>query len=160
MVPQHSSSTLGTIGAISLVAGIVAIGYEVPFFGPLISLTLPIITLRLRRPLWGSTPWTISSLSSWLAWVGLWLPALLSLATPLFYFANLNSSTGWLILPLCGPESTTAWVVPPLASAAVCAGGATAGARVGRSWPWVIAAWLAPWAHQLVQQLMPHRFIC
>jgi len=99
--PPEPPSTPATVGAIALVAAIVGVGYGVPFFGPLISFTVPMITHGFRRQLWGAVSRPTSLRSSILAWVGLWLPGFLSLVTQPFYPINLNSSTGWLITRDC-----------------------------------------------------------
>ena len=134
--------------------------YALPFVGLPISLALPLITHGSRRYLWSSVSPRTSLICSILAWTGLWLPGLADFLTPLFYLAHIEISTTWLILPLCGPANLAATTLPALAATAVCTIGLLTSAVNRRPWPWVVAAWLAPWTHQTVFLLIPHEIIC
>ncbi len=163
---RHRSQTTVRGGQLSLrtvalVIGIVLVSaatYGIPFFGPMASLLLIWLTHEARRLLWPSATERQSIAASVLAWVGLWLPGLLYTFTPLHHEADISFSTSWLIIPLCGPDNVNALVLPAAAATAVCLLG-LASARC-RPWPWVLAAWLAPWAHLAVFSLIPHSFIC
>jgi hypothetical protein len=82
--------------------------YAVPFLGFPLSLGLPVLTYRVRQFLWPSVTDRTSRVCSFLAWVGLWLPALVDFFTPWFYANGVEISTSWLIIPLAGPDSIDA----------------------------------------------------
>lgn len=134
--------------------------YAAPFYGVALSLALPVVTHLGRRHLWPDACRRTSLVCSLLAWVGLWLPAIVDFSTPLFYNAGIQISTSWLLIPLCGPDSRAAWFVPAAAAATVCALGLAVAMAQRRPWAWLAAAWLAPWAHYAVLSLMSTEFIC
>ena len=146
------------------IAMLVFIGYALPFFGLFASLCLPLVTHTARRYLWPEAPNAYSIGWSLTAWVGLWLPGLLSVMTPLFAGpegdGGLEISTGWLVIPLCGPDSLNAVLLPALAASATCLAGLLGAVATRRGWSWVAAAWLAPWVHHLVFTQIPHEFFC
>lgn len=133
--------------------------YAVPFLGFPLSLGLPVLTYRVRRFLWPSVTDRASRVCSVLAWVGLWLPALVDFFTPWFYANGMAVSTSWLLIPLAGPDSIDAVLMPALAATGVIMLGLLLSAVIRRPWPWVLAAWLAPWVHQFMLSLIPHTFI-
>lgn len=163
-LPRNPSARLARAGVIFGLAMLVLIAYALPFFGLLASLCLPFVTHASRRHLWPDASNTHSITWSLLAWVGLWLPGLLSVFTPVFAGSEgdggLEVSTVWLVIPLCAPDSLNAVLLPALAAAVTCLAGllVTVAARWG--WPWVAAAWLAPWVHYLVFTQIPHEFFC
>jgi hypothetical protein len=79
--------------------------------------------------------------------------------SPVFYSRGIEISTSWLIIPLAGPDSGAAVLWPALAATGVMVLGLLLTTLIRRPWPWVLAAWLAPWAHQLVLSQIPHQFI-
>jgi hypothetical protein len=123
------------------------------------SVALPVLTHQFRRYLWPSVTPRTSLVFSVLAWVGLWLPGLFGFFTPLFYAAGIEISTSWLIIPLAGPDRMAAVLGPAFAATGVMMLGLLISALIRRPWPWVLAAWLAPWVHQAVLSLIPHQFI-
>jgi hypothetical protein len=145
---------------VALIAAVAGCAYAIPLIGLPLSLILPLLTHRLRRYLWSPVPSRSSLIWSLVAWAGLWWPALLGLFTPLLSWAGIEISTSWLIIPLCGPDNLAAVIVPALAAAVVCALGAAGASVIRHPWPWVLTAWLAPWAHQLTLALLPHEMIC
>ena len=163
MTTPHTPAAPATRARAGIFTGVVLLvllTYAAPFYGVTLSLILPFLTHAKRRHLWPSTSRRTSLLCSLLAWVGLWLPAVVDFTTPLFYEAGVQISTSWLIIPLCGPDSLTAWFVPAAAAAVVCALGLAGAMAHGRPWPWLAAAWLAPWAHLAVFSLMSTEFVC
>ena len=146
------------------IATLVFIAYALPFFGLLISLLLPFVTHTARPHLWPAAPTARSLAWSALAWVGLWLPGLVTLFTPVLGGTEgdggFEPSTLWLVLPLCAPDSLAAVLLPALAAAATCLAGLLGAVATRRGWAWVAAAWLAPWVHQLVTAQIPHEFFC
>lgn len=146
------------------VALLVFITYALPFFGLLASLSLPLVTHRARRYLWPETPSGYSIAWSVMALVGLWLPGLLTISTPMLAGPEEGGgwevSTLWLVIPLCAPDNLNAVLLPALAATATCLAGLLGAAATRRGWPWVVAAWLAPWAHQVVFAQIPHEFFC
>lgn len=139
---------------------VVLIAYAVPSLGLLASLCLPLVTHRFRHHLWPEASTARSIGWSVLAWAGLWAPALTDLFTPAFRAAGVDVSTTWLVIPLCAPTGLGAVVVPAVASAVTCGAGLLCALATRRRWVWVVAAWLAPWAHQLVYSRLPHEFFC
>jgi hypothetical protein len=163
MTTPHAPAPPTTRARAGIFAGAVLLAlltYAAPFFGFVLSLALPVVTHRGRRYLWPSTSRRTSLVCSLLAWVGLWLPAIVDFSTPLFYEAGLQVSTSWLIIPLCGPDSPAAWFVPAVAAATVCALGLAAAMAHRRPWAWLAAAWLAPWVHYAAFSLMATEFVC
>lgn len=101
---------------------------------------------------------------SWIAWAGLWWPGVLSIFAP---FDGTESegggmvvSTIWLLIPLCAPTGTAAWVLPAVAVAATALVGLLSAVSTRRVWAWVAAMWLAPWVHHLVFSLLGPEYIC
>jgi len=123
------------------VPGILA--FTIPLVGFLASLLLPFFAARLRSRLWPQTSPTIGHLCAALAVIGLWLPALLAVAS----LGQVGSgATTWLIIPLCAPAGTSL-VVPALLATAAYLSGITVSALVRNPWPWVLGAWAAPLAY-------------
>ena len=151
--PQPTTTAITAVATALVVFLVVAMSYGAPFLGAQISLVLFFFPAML-----GPRVWQTTKRASWAwsgaAWLGLWLPALVGFFTPFFI------STTWLLIPLCGPDSNAALFLPALAAAAICLPGALASMLTRRPWPWVAAAWLAPWIHQLVFSLIPSEFIC
>jgi hypothetical protein len=141
---------------------LVFIAYALPFFGLFASLGLPFVTHSYRRYLWPQASKTRSLTWSLVAWVGLWLPGLLYFFTPVFdgALAGKEVSTFWLMIPLCAPDSLNAVLLAALAAAVTGLAGLLGSVATRHPWPWVAAAWLAPWVHQLVSSQIPHEFLC
>lgn len=142
------------------IALLVLIAYALPFFGFLASLCLPFVTQTYRRHLWSKASSTYSMAWSLLAWAGLWLPGLVHFFTPAFYEVGVEVSIAWLIIPLCEPIGLNAVLVPASAAAVTCLVGLLGAVATRHAWPWVAAAWLAPWVHYLVFSQIPHEFLC
>ncbi len=143
--------------AVTALSGLVLAGYGVPFFGLPVSLLIPLAAYQFGGHLWPDTPGRRRIGLGFLGWLGLWLPAIAYITTPLLSAAGLDLSTGWLVIPLCGPTASLAVVIPAVAASLVVAAGATTSALGRTPWPWVMAAWLAPWAHQLAFAACPTR---
>lgn len=143
---------------------LVFIAYALPFFGFFASMCVPLLTHAARRYLWPETPSAYSIAWSVMAWVGLWLPAVLSFFTPALAGpeegGGFEVSTMWLVIPLCAPDSLNALLLPALAAAVTCLAGLLGTVATRRGWPWLAAAWLAPWVHHLVFAQIPHEFVC
>ena len=139
-------------------AAVATATYAVPFYGFPLSVALPVLTHQARQRLWPTVSPRTSLVCSVLAWVGLWLPAMLDFFTPLFYANDIGISTSWLIIPLVGPDSAAAVLWPASAATGVMGLGLVVTMVIRRPWPWVLAAWVAPWAHQWVLSLVPHQF--
>ena len=156
------------VGAyVAMLAGMVAVAvvtYLVPFFGFPLSVLLPVLTHQARQRLWPTVSDRTSVVCSVLAWVGLWWAAVVDMGGAFigwspFYDRGIEISTSWLLLPLAGPDNGAAWLWPPLAAAGVMVLGLAMSALVRRPWPWVLAAWVAPWVHLLVISQIPHTYI-
>ena len=161
--PQVSVEVEQRARGAALVIGIVSVAaaaYAVPFWGPMASLLLIALTHGARRLLWPSASEARSAIVSVVAWVGLWLPGLLDLFTPLLHEAGVSSSTTWLTLPLCGPERLADHFLPAAAATGVCLLGLLVAALTRRPWPWVVAAWLAPWAHLAAFSSTSNAIVC
>lgn len=141
-------------GAAALaVPGTVALA--VPLFGFLATVSLPFIVSRFGPELWPQTSRRAQRLCAALAIAGLWLPAMLALAS----LGKLGSeATTWLLLPLCAPTGASL-VVPALFAAATYLAGTTATVIIRRPWPWVIGAWAAPLAYSAASRWLVD-FIC
>lgn len=127
----------------ALLAGPVLLAFTVPPLGFLASLTLPLLAARVRARLWPGTSPAHGHRWAVLALVGLWLPALLAMATT----GRAGSrSTVWLIIPLCAP-SGAALLVPAVSAVAVYVAGLSLGTALRHPWPWVLGAWAAPLAY-------------
>jgi hypothetical protein len=142
----------------------VAVAYGIPFFGFVISvvfLGIPAIAIAQRKVLWPTVPPRAVAIAAFLALSGLWLPALLDFFTGIFYYSlGVEVSTGWLILPLCGPENLVTWVLPAVAATVLVNVGVVISAHRHTPWAWVAVMWLAPWAHMAVFYALPHEIIC
>jgi hypothetical protein len=162
--PGRQPSPQGRCGWVArvLVGGVVlvaAITYGVPFLGPLASVLLCTYT-RSPAPSMAVRDRTREHHLLGLGLGGLMAASAVGPFTPLFYRAGMSSSTFWLLIPLCGPDNRIALLVPAAAATGVCLLG-LAMARVSRRpWPWVVAAWLAPWAHLVAFSQVPHPFSC
>lgn len=161
---RNPSAPLARTGALFGIAMLVFIAYALPLFGFLASLSLPFVTHAARRYLWPEARGAYSIVWSLMGWAGLWLPALLSISTLVLAGSGgdgrLEVSTMWLVMPLCTPESLNAVLLPALAAAVTCLAGLLGAVATRRGWPWVAAAWLAPWVHYLVFTQIPHEFFC
>jgi hypothetical protein len=137
------------------IVAIVFLGYSVPFYGLPISLAVPIVLLVARREFWGAAV-PRSALLAVLVWIGLWLPAISYFFTGWYwYLTGHEISTGWLLIPLCGPVPyVVGTLVPATAATVVFAAGLTVAWVAHRPWLLVVAAWLTPWAHQLAFDLV------
>jgi hypothetical protein len=138
----------------------VAVAYGVPFFGFLLSVVIPVIAIGQRDVLWPTVPRRVVNIAAILALMGLWLPALVDFFTPFFYARGMEVSTGWLIIPLCGPEDLVTWVLPAVAAALLVGVGVAFSVLRRTPWYWVVAMWLAPWAHMVVFYALPHEIVC
>lgn len=148
---------------LACIAGVTAATYALPFTGFWLSLLLPTLLLpalmRTGRP-WPNNPKGARAVWPWLAWAGLWAPALVDFFTPLLYNARIPVSTSWLIIPLCSPNTQAPVLIPAAAATAVCLTGMGVALLARRPWIWVLAMWLAPWAHQAVMSVVPSHFGC
>ncbi len=161
---RNPPARLAQTGVPCGIAVLVFIAYTLPFLGFFASLSLPFVTHAARRYLWPEAPRALSIAWSLLGWAGLWLPALLStyalVSTGSEEGGGFEVSTVWLLMPLCAPDSLNAVLLPALAAAAACLAGALGTTATRRGWPWVAAAWLAPWVHYLVATRIPGDFFC
>ena len=164
-VLSNPSARVARAGVLFGITMLVFVAYALPFFGLLASLSLPFVTHTARRYLWPEAPSGYSIAWSLMAWAGLWLPSMLSIFTPVFGGSGaggggLEVSTVWLVVPLCAPVSLNAVLLPALAAAVISLAGLLGAVTTRRGWPWIAAAWLAPWVHQLVFTQIPHQFLC
>ncbi len=121
----------------------VVLALTVPPVGFLTSLLLPLLAARARPRLWPQASRTLVNVCAALALTGLWLPALLAVASG----GRVGSeATIWLLLPLCAPAGA-ALVVPAAVAAAAYLIGLAAGVLTRSPWPWVLGAWAAPLAY-------------
>ncbi len=136
---QTKSHPVQARSAVALaVPGVLAL--TIPLVGFVASLLLPFFAARSRSLLWPRTSPIMGHLAAALAVTGLWLPALLAVASS----GQLGSAaTTWLILPLCAPAGA-ALVVPAGLAVAAYLIGTTVGVILRTPWPWVIGAWAAP----------------
>ena len=94
----------------------------------------------MRTRLWPRTSPFIGHLCAALAGIGLWLPALLTVAS----LGRVGSDAAtWLSIPLCAP-SGVALLVPAAPAAAAYLVGLIVSAILQNPWPWVLGAWTAP----------------
>lgn len=161
---EPRSAPLAAVGPALALTVAVGLAYGLPFYGWLASFVIPLVAHDRRRVLWPDTRERTSRRATLLAWAGLWAPALVTLFVPVPEGSGeggwVEASTVWLVLPLCGPGSSAAIVLPALAAAGVALGGLLGSAATRRVWPWVLAAWLAPWAHHLVFAGLEPTFVC
>jgi len=137
--------------------------FVVPFFGAALSLAIPITTHAARRQLWRNTSSTSSAAWSWLAWVGLWWPGVLTLFGPFQATeegGGIDVATAWLVMPLCGPASLSGILLPAVAASVTALGGLLGVLMTRRPWPWVAALWLAPWIYHGVFSLIDPPWLC
>ena len=157
---RNSSERLARTGVVCGVALLVFIAYALPLLGFLASMCIPFLTHKARRHLWPETLRDQSIAWSVVAWVGLWLSGLISTIAPVLAGpgegGGFEASTLWLVMPLCAPDSLNAVLLPALAAAVTCLAGLLGAVATRRAWPWVAAAWLAPWVHYLVFAQIPH----
>jgi hypothetical protein len=128
----------------------VAVAYGIPFLGFWLSpLMILLIAIYLRGVLWPTATRSDAVRAGVLAVIGLWLPAVLT-----------EASTRWLIMPLCGPMELVALVLPAATAVLVVAAGVTLSAVQRTPWFWVVAMWLAPWAHMAVFSVLSPEIVC
>ena len=145
----------------AVILGSVFLGYGVPFLGIVLSLVAPIVVYLGRRELWDvGVP--RAPLLAVLLWIGLWLPAISYFFTGWYWtLTGRDLSTAWLLMPLCGPENiVVGTLIPALAAAVVFAVGLKVSAVMDRPWLVIVAAWLAPWAHELAFTTVVPQMIC
>jgi len=151
-------------GILSGLTLLVLVSFAVPVFGSLLSLVLPVTTHAARHLLWRRTSDAASSAWSWIAWAGLWWPGVLSIVAPFDGSdgegGGMVLSTLWLVIPLCGPVSLAAVLLPALAVAVTSLVGLLAATATHRVWPWVTALWSAPWVHHAVYSVVGPEYIC
>ncbi len=137
-VHRTATRELQARGAIALaVPGILA--FSLPLVGFLASLLLPWLAAGRRSRLWHSTHRSAGHFYAGLTLAGLWLPALLAVASQ----GRLGSTAAtWLLIPLCAP-SGAALIVPTALAAVVYLGGLSASVGIRRPWPWALGAWAA-----------------
>lgn len=123
------------------VPGVLA--FTVPPLGFLASLLLPALSARVRSRLWPHTSPVAGHLVAALALTGLWLPALLALASS----GRVGlEATAWLVIPLCAPSGAALMIPSALAASTYLIGLAVS--LVSKSpWSWVVGAWGAPIAY-------------
>lgn len=127
--------------AMLVVPGVLA--FTVPPLGFVASFLLPVLSARVRSRLWPRTSPVAGHLCAALALAGLWLPALLALASS----GRLGlEATAWLVVPLCAP-SGDALMVPAVLATLTYLVGLTFSLVSSSPWPWVIGAWGAPIAY-------------
>ena len=114
--PATPATRIWVLGLAVVLAALI----YVPFYGPLVSVVLPLWTHGKREALWPTASGRASLWCSVAAWVGLWCPALLDLFTPVFWNAGVQISTSWLVIPLCGPDVAAATYAPALVASGVC----------------------------------------
>jgi hypothetical protein len=158
---------LSTRRYVLLLAGLVAVAvaaYTIPFFGFPLSVLLGVLTHQARQRLWPGVSPRTSVIWSVLAVVGIWWPAVVDMGGAFvafnpFYDRGIIISTSWLLLPIGGPDNTAAWVWPALVAAGVLLLGLVLTVFSRRPWPWLLAAWSAPWVHMWVISQIPHTWI-
>jgi hypothetical protein len=75
--------------------------------------------------------------------------------------ASFNHGVLWLVLPLCAPRHPAALVVPALMASVAYTVGLVVTAWLHRPLPWLLAAWVAPLAHQMAMTwLVDNTFTC
>lgn len=155
--PRRPRRVTGSVIVILVVAALV----YVPFYGPLLSLSLPVLTFIQRENLWPNSPWAASLMCSVLAWICLWWPALGHFFLGWSLGLSSEVSTSWLIIPLCGPVGPWTTLAPAAAAAVLCVVGLTLSSRAQQPWLWVVAACGSPWVHHLILTALPqHEFVC
>lgn len=146
------------------IAVVVFVAYATPFVGFLASMSLPFVTHTARRHLWPEASPARSIIWSLMAWIGLWLPALVSLVVLVSIGSEVGDgfeiSTMWLVMPLCAPDTLNALLLPAAAAAVTCLAGLLGAAATRSGWLWIAAAWVAPWVHFLISTQIPHGFFC
>jgi hypothetical protein len=160
---RNPPARVARAGAIFAITTLVFIAYAVPFFGPP---CLPGSSLRDPQlpplPVAPGIRRLIQDL------VRLGLGGTVATGAGHLYIGALGTGGGrwdggldvWLAMPLCAPDSLNALLLPALAAAVTCLAGLLGAVAIRRGWMWVAAAWLAPWAHQLIFSQIPHEFFC
>ena len=134
LVRARSAAALAVVGVLAL---------TIPLVGFVASLLLPFFAARSRARLWPRISPIRGHLAAVLAVTGLWLPALLAVASR---GALGSDATTWLMMPLCAPAGA-ALVVPAVVAVAAYLMGTTVGVILRTPWPWVLGAWAAPLAY-------------
>lgn len=149
-----------TVGSVGSLAVPTLLGFSIPVLGFVASLLVsPVVAARVRQRLWPRTSARAAVGCAALALAGLWLPALLALFSQ--GAASAGLATGWLLVPLCAPVQLSTLVLPALAATAASLVGSAVSALLHRPWPWVVSAWVAPWAYVLTTRSLPDgAFFC
>ena len=125
-----------------------------PFFGVLISLLTFVLAPALGPAVWPGVTRSRSTGYAALALIAFWV-------LPILSFAGVGGlSSGWFVIPLCGPASTVAWLIPTGAAFLIYSIGCIASVRrVGPSW-WVASAALAMVAYEAVLAASGDMWVC
>lgn len=153
------------LGLAVLLPALVVLAYALPFYGFLASVLVPAVAHAQRERLWPGVRRAASTTAAFLVWFGLWSPGLLALFVPFLLGGGaegtrVDPSTLWLVLPLCGPDTVAAILVPALAAGGVAFAGLAVSVTRNRPAVWVVAAWVAPWAHHLVFTELAPAWVC
>ncbi len=155
MTMKHTKSDPARVRSAAALAVPGVLALTVPLIGFVASLSLPFLAARSRSRLWPRTSPVMGHLAAALAVIGLWLPALLAVAS----LGRLGSdATTWLLLPLCAPAGA-ALVVPAVLAVAAYLVGTTLGAVLRTPWPWVLGAWAAPLVYAAASRWLVD-FVC
>lgn len=154
MATEHTTSHPQVRSAAALaVPGVLA--FTIPLVGFVASLVMPLFATRSRSLLWPRTSPIMGHLAAALAVTGLWLPALLAVASS----GRVGSAaTTWLLIPLCAPVGA-ALVVPGVLAVAAYLIGTTVSVILRTPWPWVIGAWAAPLVYAAASRWLVD-FVC
>lgn len=143
MATNQADSYLAWVRSAAVLAPVGVLAFTLPLVGFVTSLLLPFFSARSRSRLWPGTSPFMGHVAAALAVTGLWLPAMLAVATS----GQLGSaSTTWLLIPLCAPVGA-ALAVPAVSAVAVYLIGTAVGVIFRTPWPWVLGAWTAPLAY-------------
>ena len=149
-----TTQRLPRVASAAVLFGAVVAPLIVPLFGVLASISTLVLAPALGPGVWPGT-----SRGRATAYAGLTLIAFWTL--PVLSFNGVgNLTSGWFIIPLCGPASTVAWLVPTGAALLAYAIGCVVSVRRGIPAAWVAAAALAMVTYEVVLAASGDMWVC
>jgi hypothetical protein len=151
---KATTQHLPRVASAGLLFGALVAPLIVPFFGVLASISTLLLAPALGPGVWPGITRRRATGYTFLALMTFWV-------LPILSFNGVGDlSSGWFIIPLCGPASTVAWLVPTGAALLVYAIGCVVSVRRALPVAWVAAAALAMVAYEVLLAASGDMWVC